>query len=134
MGLRAGVLRGVEVEERAEVAAAEGRIEVLVAVFVAAALTALVMGVDVGVGVGFGAVFAAAVFAAPAATGDAAAVGSGWPIGVSYRIEAMKRPNIAPRPPPMTPAMTVLPTQDSMDAWIWDHVSSLQFTPVYVSS
>lgn len=26
---------------------------------------------------------------------------------------------MAPRPPPMTPAMTVLPAQDSMDAWIW---------------
>lgn len=35
----------------------------------------------------------------------------------------MKRPNIAPRPPPMTPAITVLPAQDSMLACIYVIVS-----------
>lgn len=105
------------------VAAAVGSVLVLAAVFVAAALTAFVMGVPVALGavvavtVSFAAVLA--LLAAPPATGDAFAVGSGCPMGVSYRMLAMKRPNMAPRPPPMTPAMTVLPTQDSIDAWIW---------------
>lgn len=114
----AGADAGADDEDRAWDAAAEGRVVVLGAVLVAAALTALAMGVPdgfaaVGVGVDVG-----VDGAAPAATGDAFAVANGWPMGVSYRIDAMKRPNMAPRPPPMTPAMTVLPTQDSMDAWI----------------
>lgn len=33
----------------------------------------------------------------------------------------MKSPNMAPRPPPMTPAITVLPTQDSIPICIYDH-------------
>jgi hypothetical protein len=112
------------------VAAALGRVDVLVAVLVAAARTAFVIGVPFAAFAAFAvlavvdavpASFAAvllAVLAAPPATGDAFAVGSGCPMGVSYRMLAMKRPNMAPRPPPMTPAMTVLPTQDSIDAWI----------------
>lgn len=33
---------------------------------------------------------------------------------VPIHTEAIKSPNIAPKPPPMTPAITVLPMQDSM--------------------
>lgn len=103
----------VPLELMACVAAALGSVDVDVAVLVAAALTALVIGVLVAL-----AVEAASFAAAPPATGDAFAGGSGCPMGVSYRMLAMKRPNMAPRPPPMTPAMTVLPTQDSIEAWI----------------
>jgi hypothetical protein len=35
--------------------------------------------------------------------------------------EAMKRPNMAPRPPPITPAMTVLPRHDSMPICIYSY-------------
>lgn len=59
-------------------AAALGRVLVECAAFVAAALTAFVMGVPAVV-----APAAAGLGAAPAATGFAAAVGKGWPMGVS---------------------------------------------------
>jgi hypothetical protein len=87
--------------------------------------------------------FTPAVAVAPVAAvvGFVAGVltGRGCDIGVSYRIctcqspsksriswahtEAMKSPNMAPRPPPMTPAMTVLPIQDSMPICIYMDVS-----------
>lgn len=37
----------------------------------------------------------------------------------------MKSPNMAPRPPPMTPAITVLPRQDSMPICICAVVSQM---------
>lgn len=37
----------------------------------------------------------------------------------AIRTEDMKRPNMAPRPPPMTPAMTVLPAQLSIAPCIY---------------
>jgi hypothetical protein len=69
------------------------------------------------------------------------ATGRGCDIGVSYRIyavmsllfvtmriwcgrtDAMNKPNMAPRPPPITPAIIVLPKQDSMPICIYLFVS-----------
>lgn len=59
--------------EAAVDAAADGSVEVEVAVPVAVLFAAALTAFATGVPVGF----------APAATGDAPAVGSGWPIGVS---------------------------------------------------
>jgi hypothetical protein len=39
------------------------------------------------------------------------------------RTEAMNRPNMAPKPPPMMPAMTVLPRHDSIPICICTAVS-----------
>lgn len=71
-------------EDMACDAAAEGNVDVEVAVLVAAALTAFVIGVPVGFAApAAGALEGVEVAAAPAATGDGFAVGSGWPMGVS---------------------------------------------------
>jgi hypothetical protein len=80
------------------------------------------------------------------------ATGRGWDIGVSYRIyivvsflfvvmriccrrtEAMNRPNMAPRPPPMTPAIIVLPRQDSMPICIYAGVSRVPSSCSFLSN
>lgn len=43
------------------------------------------------------------------------------------RTEAMNNPNIAPRPPPITPAMTVLPRHDSMPICIYTLVRNISY-------